>query len=438
MSIVPGLSGHNTRYGDLPSSPAPDSSRPPMAEVLHAHHRLVRFSGGHEKNEAHQVRGDSRRYPFIQLNHPDWMNFICVDVDHEDGLERLLYPGLPRPQAIVMNPANGHAQGFWMIDPVYVGEGAAPRPRMFYEAVRNALTNAAGGDHHFTGHLVRNPFAHSPAGRVIYSSRTEPWALREIKEHLVDYVDPALEMLGYADEQPKLWNTVPGGRAHAQVDRALTEHAEGHALGRNCHIFYATRTRLWKLHRDGRRIEEHAHAIAHQINSELPAPLGGREVDGIAASAIRQVHRGKGRTRVATDAPDAYLAALGRRGGRARTLPKITAVTTNLAAAREKLSRRARERAQEALRRRRRGEVASAIAKALGCSLRTVRRYFQAAAAKAQNLMRERAIKGGVTHKATGSVGVPSASPLHAPLLARMLRMRTGRGPSSTADPPLL
>ncbi|MCP3425187.1 replication initiation protein [Rothia sp. AR01] len=378
-----------------------------MAEVLRAHHRLVRFSGGHEKNQAHLVRGDSRRYPFIQLNHPDWMNFICVDVDEGDGLERLLYPGLPRPHAIVTNPANGHAQGFWMIDPVYIGEGAAPRPRLFFEAVRNALTNAAGGDPHFTGHLVRNPFAHSPAGEVTYSRRAEPWALRDLKKHLTEFVDPALEALGYVDEQPKLWNPVPGGRAHTQVDRALTEHAEDRALGRNCAVFYATRTRLWKIHRDGRRVEEHAHAIAHQINSELPAPLGGREVDGIAASAIRQVHRGKGRQRVATDAPDAYLSALGRRGGRARTAPKLVAAVANLEVAREKVSERALERAREAARLRRRGEVASAIARALECDVRTVRRYFRRAAEWAQALLRERSLQGGDTAQATGSHRTP-------------------------------
>lgn len=403
------------------------------AQRLHEHHRLTRFSGGYAKDQARAVHGDARSYPFIQLNHPDWLNFICVDVDHEDGYERLLYPGIPRPHAIIRNPANGHAQGFWMIDPVYIGDGARPRPRLFYDAVRNALTNAVGGDHAFTGHLVRNPFAYSPTGPVSYSTRQEPWPLRELKAHLITYRDPALEALGYEDEQPNLWNPAYSSGASSRVQRGLTAHAVAKAVGRNCAIFYATRARLWVLHREGRRIEDEAHSIAHQINAECNTPLGGREVDGIAASAIRQVYRGKGRPQSADGqyATDAYLSALGARGGRARTQSKIRAAAINLESAREKLSQQTLARAKEALRLRRRGEVAASIARALGCSTRTVRRYFRMMHERAAWVTAQQLMRGGDNQQATGSPGPHPGLPAvlitlpQARLVLRWLRSRT-------------
>lgn len=370
---------------------------------LRDHHRIRRFDAGHSKTHCFRTSGDPRQYPFIQINGTDWKNFIVVDVDRSDAYERLLYPGVPRPDWIITNPSTGHAQAGWAIDSVYVGNKSTLGPALFYRAVATALTNAVGGDHNFTGHIVRNPFAESPSGPVEYSSRTTPWRLGELKAHLTTWTDPGLAALGYQDEQPQMWNPVPAGRAYARVEHALTKHVGDHTLGRNCHIFYTTRSRLWKLHSRGERIENHAHVIAHQINSQLPRPLSAREVNGIAASAIRQVHRGRGRPRAtATEEPNAYLAALGRRGGRARTLQKINAVTANLVAAREERSRRCNERRKEALRLRRQGEVAEAIAKALGCHTRTIRRYFQQEAARIQALRRDRVFHGGGTHKASG------------------------------------
>lgn len=380
---------------------------------LRDHHRIRRFDAGHSKTRCFRTSGDPRQYPFIQINGTDWKNFIVVDVDRSDAYERLLYPGVPRPDWIITNPSTGHAQAGWAIDSVYVGNKSTLGPALFYRAVATALTNAVGGDHNFTGHIVRNPFAESPSGPVEYSSRTAPWRLGELKAHLTTWTDPVLAALGYQDEQPQMWNPVPAGRACARVEHALTDHVGDHSLGRNCHIFYTTRIRLWKLHSRGERIENHAHAIAHQINSQLPRPLSDREVNGIAASAIRQVHRGRGRPRAAAaEEPNAYLAALGRRGGRARTLPKINAVTANLVAAREERSRRCNERRKEALRLRRQGEVAEAIAKALGCHIRTIRRYFQQEAARIQALLLDRALHRGDTHKASGVKGVPRGLPL--------------------------
>jgi hypothetical protein len=375
---------------------SPDTAS--QRQRLRDHHRLTRFDAGVTKHHCARTSDDPRNYPFIQINAPDWKNFVVVDVDRPDAYERLLYPAVPRPDWIITNPANGHAQAGWVIDTVYVGDKSTPGPALLYRAVATALTNAVGGDHHFTCHIVRNPFAEAPAGPVEFSTRTTPWRLGELKAHLTGWTDPGLAMLGYDDEQPVMWNPYPPQRV--RHERTLT--AGSPTAGRNCHVFYRTRSALWRLADRGQDIQSASYEIAHRLNNELASPLGRREVDGIAASAIRQVKKGNGRPATSGRVPNPWLAQLGAAGGRARTAPKVTAAQQNLAAARRIRERTSRRRAQQAWRLRRAGEVVAAIAEALKVSTRTVKRYL--AAARIQHRLKTLAwvACGGDTHQASG------------------------------------
>lgn len=378
---------------------------------------MTRFDAGHSKHHCFRTSGDPRDYRFIQINARDWKNFVVVDVDQPDAFERLVYPGIPRPHWIICNPDNGHAQAGWMIETVFCGKNARYRPMTFYRAVSAALTNAVGGDHAFTCHIVRNPMASEPSGPVYFSDRTEPWSLNELKSHLCTWRDPGLKALGYEDEQPDLWNPYPPNQHRYQ--RALSA---GHspAEGRNCYVFYTTRARLWKLHDAGREIRTASYTIAHELNRSLPQPLGRREVDQIAASAIRQVHKGNGRRSALNGQPaDPWLSRLGTAGGRARTAPKVAAARHNLDLARTARSDQARKRAKEALRLRRRGEVISAIARAQGVSPRTIKRYLAMARAEALN----RVLAGGDTHQASGECAAPKKSELRLPTGFPLLRV---------------
>lgn len=396
VAITPATSTSPQNTGSREHRGDPDTAY--QRQRLRDHHRLTRFDAGVTKHHCSRTSGDPRRYAFIQINAPDWKNFIVVDVDHPDAYERLLYPGIPRPDWIITNPANGHAQAGWVIDTVFLGDKSKPDPALFYRAVATALTNAVGGDHHFTCHIARNPFADEPAGPVEFSDRTTPWHLGELKAHLTEWKDPALAFLGYGDEQPAMWNPYPPQRV--RHERTLT--AGSPAAGRNCHIFYRTRAALWRLTERGQDIQSASYEIAHRLNDELASPLGRREVDGIAASAIRQVKKGNGRPAGSDFPTNPWLARLGAAGGRARTVPKVTAAQQNLAAARRIREHASRRRAQQAWRLRRAGEVVAAIAEALNVSTRTVKRYL--AAARAQHRLQTLAwvARGGDTHQASG------------------------------------
>ncbi|RUQ19846.1 replication initiation protein [Kocuria sp. HSID16901] len=406
--------------GSWEEQPRPDDAF--QRQRLRDHHRLTRFDAGVTKHHCARTSDDPRNYPFIQINAADWKNFVVVDVDHADAYERILYPGIPRPDWIITNPANGHAQAGWVLDTVFTGEKSAPGPALFYRAVATALTNAVGGDHHFTCHIVRNPFADAPTGPVEFSSRTTPWRLGELKAHLTGWTDPALAALGYDDDQPAMWNPYPPQRV--RHERTLT--AGSPTAGRNCHVFYRTRSALWRLADRGQDIQSASYEIAHRLNDDLGSPLGPREVDGIAASAIRQVKKGNGRP-ATTDGPtNPWLARLGAAGGRARTAPKITAAQQNLAAARRIREHASRRRAQQAWRLRRAGEVVAAIAEALKVSTRTVKRYL--AAARIQHRLKTLAwvARGGDTHQASGVSAPPLAwvKRLPRPLLRALLTLQ--------------
>jgi hypothetical protein len=402
---------------------------------LRDHHRLTRFDAGVTKHHCFRTSDDPRKFPFIQINAPDWKNFIVVDVDRPDAYERLLYPGIPRPDWIITNPANGHAQAGWVIDTVYVGDKSTIGPALFYRAVATALTNAVGGDHHFTCHIVRNPFAEAPAGPVEFSTRKTPWRLGELKAHLVNWKDPVLAALGYDDEQPVMWDPYPPQRVrHERIRTAGSPTA-----GRNCHVFYRTRAALWRLADRGQDIQSASYEIAHRLNDELHSPLGRREVDGIAASAIRQVKKGNGRPATSDREPNPWLARLGAAGGRARTVPKVTAAQQNLAAARRIRKHASRRRAQQAWRLRRAGEVVTAIAEALKVSTRTVKRYL--AAARTQHRLKTLAwvARGGDTHQASGVSAPVSAYANRLPptLLRALIALRAPTRASLTPFTPL-
>lgn len=388
------------------------AQKPPadVREAIIQHHRIRRFRGGNTKHAAYPNRGKAMaEFPFVQINPEDFRNFLVVDVDRNDADLWVLHPAVPRPHWVIFNPENGHAQAGWMIEPVFTGEGAKAHPIRYADAVQHALDRLVRGDPAFTRYLVRNPAAHSPAGRVAYGTRLEPYTLGELMRHMQQYRDPF---------EPS-WNAWDPGTGFTP-SRAVPYTAE--EGGRNNALFYATRSELWRRLREGVEPEDPAALeFASLLNAALQAPLPDREVRELAASTVRQVKAGKGRYRAGGGSDTSgFLAELGRRGGQSTSTAKREAAALNAAKATEKRQKAADQLAQVASSLRTLGHTLAEIARRIGKSLSTVKRYLSRPA--------EPAREEEPTTQATGihaRLGAPGAGrpPARSP---RRLHLSTG------------
>jgi len=342
----------------------PDEIHHAVKQTIIRHHRIRSFRGGPTKHSAYPNRGKAMAdFEFIQLNPDDYLNFLVVDVDQDDAVVRLLHPAVPEPHWIIENPANGHAQAGWMIEPVLRGHGARPHPIRYAQEVQRALDLLTGNDAAFTRFLVRNPVAHSPVGDVRFGTRPHPYSLGELRRHMQDYHDPF-------DDEFSAWPSPPA------LGAPLRPAAPDTANGRNNAIFYRTRSELWRRYRDTGRLPglEESLDYANSLNEVLPTPLPCREIRDLAASAVRQVSNGKGRHHNGT--PNAWFAAKGRKGGKSTTCSKRAAAAQNARKGTQARTNHAETSADKAGALRALGRSLAEIAREIGRSIRTIQRYL--------------------------------------------------------------
>jgi hypothetical protein len=105
------------------------------------------------------ARGKALGRRYIETNPQALSNLLVVDVDHGDALFRSVADRDGwRPNAVVENPANGHAHAVWAL--------ATPFPRTEYgdrkatayaAAVTEALRRSVDGDRGYSGLITKNP-----------------------------------------------------------------------------------------------------------------------------------------------------------------------------------------------------------------------------------------------------------------------------------------
>lgn len=426
---VPSISAPRRVVPDVPLFECAQETPADVRDAIVQHHRVRRFRGGHHKHEAYPNRGRAmQEYPFVQINPADFRNFLVVDVDRDDAELWLMHPSVPEPHWIIQNPENGHAQAGWMIDPVHTGAGAKEHPIRYADAVQASLDKLVGADPAFTRYLVRNPAAHSPAGRVVFGSRLEPYSLGELMRHMQQYRDPF---------EPG-WNAWDPGQDFVPARIAFHRAEEG---GRNNAIFYATRAELWRRFDDGfAPTVEASLDFASLLNAALPEPLPPPEVREIAASAVRQVLRGKGRNR-GTGIPSQYLSELGRRGGQSKSGAKRDAAAENAAKATQKRRETSAKASGMARTLRALGHSLAEIARTIGRSLRTVQRYLATQAEEAAQACDITQPTG--SHSSAAGDSTPAAPPsatASCPSSTRVHRLHSGpsalRRPTPCADAP--
>lgn len=200
---------------------------------------------------------------YIEANPQALSNLLVVDIDHSDAFLRAMWDRDGwRPNAVVINRANGHAHAVWcLVAPITRTEYARRKPLAFAAAVTEGLRRSVDGDKGYSGLMTKNPTHEHWDARWITDKQ---YSLPELRDHL--------DAAGFMP--PRSWR------------RTRRKNPVG--LGRNCAIFETAR--VWAY----REIRNHwgdpeglGHAIdleVHRLNGEFSEPLPINEATQIAKS----------------------------------------------------------------------------------------------------------------------------------------------------------
>ena len=246
------------------------AQQPDPIETLPRHQRVAtslktRDAASWSELTCHTFDSQEDR-PWISWNSPyeKLIRFLIVDVDHDDDA---IPGGMPLPMCTIYSPS-GRNHHIWILaKPVTTGPNALVGPQVLLKATQSAVTEALGGDPAFNGTLAKN--AWSPRWTTVW--------------HGTSPVDLGVFRAWLPEEQEPVWHK---GRRHEMHD----DHP-----GRNCQVF--NQTRIWCYDMgvtDGDLIM----AKALELNAELQAPMGSKEVLGIARSITKFMNTvWRGRTR---------------------------------------------------------------------------------------------------------------------------------------------
>jgi len=295
-------------------------------------------------------------YRYLQANGPAQVWTIIIDVDHDiaaqaSGQDWTM--GGPEPNAIVLNPQNGHGHAL-----VYLAAGvtrtSAGRlaPLRYLAAVERGLCLAYGGDPAYSGLITKNPA--SKAWQTV-ERHGKLWTLGDLAA--------ALDL------------------SAANAKTFTPEPGEAYGTGRNVNIFDATRHWAYKAIRDywgpdglprwQEAVLEHVEAL----NKRFPAPLPYSEVKAIAKSVAgwtwkRTTPDGLRDLIERTHTPEQQRER-GRKGGMAATNQAEIAPLGGKASGEARRAAREQERATARLMRAQ-GMTQQAIADALSVPQQTV------------------------------------------------------------------
>lgn len=230
------------------------------------------------------ARATARGRRYIEANPQSLSNLLVVDVDHEDALLRSLWNRRGwLPNAVVENPANGHAHAVWALaEPVTRTEYARRKPLAFAAAITEGLRRSVDGDKAYSGLMTKNP-EHTSWHTSWISD--ELYSLGQLAEHL--------DAAGFMPAPS--WKR--------------TRRRRPVGLGRNCSIFETARVWAYRELRhhwgnpEGLRV-----AIVervHELNAEFSEPLPAREALDIAHSIHRWITT---QSRMWADGPAVYEA----------------------------------------------------------------------------------------------------------------------------------
>lgn len=169
---------------------------------------------------------------YIEANPQSLSNLLVVDIDHPDALMRAMWNRKAwQPNAVVENPANGHAHAVWALaEPVTRTEYARRKPLAYAAAVTEGLRRSVDGDKGYSGLITKNP-------------THEQWEASWLTDHLYS-LDELTEHLTVSDFMPPdSWQR--------------TKRKNPVGLGRNCTLFETVRWDVYRVARTIRKRNEH-------------------------------------------------------------------------------------------------------------------------------------------------------------------------------------
>lgn len=250
-------------------------------------------------------RADALAKRYVEANPQAISNLLVVDVDHEDALMRSLWDRRQwLPNAVVENPANGHAHAVWALsEPITRTEYAHRKPLAYAAAVVEGLRRSVDGDRGYSGLMTKNP-------------QHQDWTASWITDQLYS--------LGQLADQL----TQAGHMPAPSWTKSRRKNPIG--LGRNCAIFETARTWAYREVRhhfgDPEGLRLAVLERVHELNAAYTEPLPATEAVQIAHSIHRWITT---RSRLWADGPAVYeatfstiQAARGRKGGLASGLTR--------------------------------------------------------------------------------------------------------------------
>jgi len=275
----PGETSRTEPYQDIGRS-GPDRFRLATPQWMRATDDL-----GHGHGLEPKALALTRRY--VRANTNNRIGFLAFDIDRDDAVFAWEQANVAAPNAVVVNPNNGHAHLIYQLrSPISTSARSRIDPQVYLDAIARGMMRRLGADPGFRNYLMKNPL--HPHWRTWWV-QSRPYALHD----LAVFLEPE-------DMQ------IP----------ARTRDTEFADAGRNCWLTsnlgkYGLRT-AWQ-HRDrGITFEGFGRVLAEkafEFNQTFEEPLGTNEVLGIVrsvakwawrnstAAAFSEIQRNRARTR---------------------------------------------------------------------------------------------------------------------------------------------
>lgn len=202
---------------------------------------------------------------YIQPNPPVRVNYIVLDIDHQNGIHTALYESdLPPPHLIVQNPQNAHVHLVYKLrDPVYMWGKAKAKHIRYLARIEYGMVRQLGADASYGGNLMKNPISD------VWTTYTTTAPLEGYTlKHLAKFVN--LDFLPSDDR----------------------EAANDQGFGRNCSLFDMVRHHGYKESTSSyEALVQLLTPIAENYNRNFDIPLLQNEVLHIVRSIARYCER---------------------------------------------------------------------------------------------------------------------------------------------------
>lgn len=244
-------------------------------------------------------RGPALERRYIEANPKALSNLLVVDIDHDDAKYRAMWDRKQwQPNAIVENPANGHAHAVWALqEPVTRTDYGSRKATAYAAAIVEGLRRSVDGDIGYSGLMTKNP-------------THDAWDAHWISDELYSLPQLHLHLDASGYMPPQSWKRSKGRRSLVGLER-------------NCTIFETARTWAYRELRnhfgDSQGLYLAIKSEVDALNDEFFEPLHASESKAIANSIHKWITT---QSRMWKDGPAVYEAtfpliqsARGRKGG---------------------------------------------------------------------------------------------------------------------------